>query len=191
MRFRKVCISGGRHMDVELPWASAMVLFGPNDSGKTNILEDFVWGIGMKGARKATRGGRAGELTFEVELDGIDIPGHPDGETFVSWFLSWSVPVSWPGLEDLRDYPELRRAWLDLQYAYADNLPQGEGRGAGVAQLAEGIRKIAAAYWDLRAAAGAVASEHPAPRSGEVAVASEEGVGSVFTLSLPLDQSTL
>jgi energy-coupling factor transporter ATP-binding protein EcfA2 len=57
-----------------LPLADAYVIFGPNDSGKTNLLEGvailLAENFGERGHQLAHLRGR-----FTWELDGLDAPG--------------------------------------------------------------------------------------------------------------------
>ena len=90
MRIHRIRIQGFKGVDVEIPWASAMVLFGANDSGKTNILEAVV------ADERALRGGSAGiPLELDVELDGLAIEGNGNRETFLTWLLADNTDVWW------------------------------------------------------------------------------------------------
>ena len=94
MHIQRVRISGFKGVDVELPWASALVFCGANDSGKTNILEAFVSHVGVQ---RSVRGEPHSEhwdsptVEFDVELNGLDRDGHPDQELFLSWMLAENI----------------------------------------------------------------------------------------------------
>jgi hypothetical protein len=104
VRIREVHITDFKGLDVRLDWAPAVVLFGANDSGKTNALEGFVYGLaGGAPVRRAPHlTDRRGQLLYEqprvallVELDGLGLDGHADQEIFLTWLLARSVAVSW------------------------------------------------------------------------------------------------
>ena len=122
MRILSVHISGFKGVDASIPWASAVVLCGTNDSGKTNILEAFFSQLGMDAS---VRGGDSGALELDFELDGLDTPGHPDQETFLSWLLAKDVEEWLPrcsgGRLDCDEEPlrTLCRLWSDLQRRHA------------------------------------------------------------------------
>jgi recombinational DNA repair ATPase RecF len=52
VRIHRIGIRDYKGVDAELPVGSALVLFGPNDGGKTNVLEAIAT---MLGAQKAVR----------------------------------------------------------------------------------------------------------------------------------------
>jgi hypothetical protein len=99
--------SGVYPLDVQLPLPSAMVLFGPNDSGKTNVLEGLVTGLDeLRDVRaQPLLAGRApvdevAVIDLLFELDGLDVEGHPHQELFLSFMPLhggiegwWAQPV--------------------------------------------------------------------------------------------------
>ncbi|GEM_PF-5450604 len=163
-------------VDVELPWASAIVLFGANDSGKTNILEAFLANLGDG---RAVRGEGDAELGLDIELDGLHTPGHPDQELFLTMLLSygegpfWLESESWVSHSgvDSEVVDELQRGWDDLQRDYA-SLGSGEDRTSRIAKLVERAFSLAAANWDQYVGTSDVPTGLSVPRSGREAVAS-------------------
>jgi hypothetical protein len=124
MRLCSLVLSGVKDVDAKLEFAPAMVLFGPNDAGKTNLLEVFedalagssllerpIPGFGWDYAEGLgfTRSGRWGIRTaagFEalIELDGLDVEGHLDRETFRRMTPHLTVPFQyWQGDDEDRD----------------------------------------------------------------------------------------
>lgn len=61
-----------------IPWASAIVLFGANDAGKTNVLEGLAFLTPDHDERQDPLSGSSGSNGWLVELDGMDIDGHAD-----------------------------------------------------------------------------------------------------------------
>jgi hypothetical protein len=109
VRIREVHIGDFKGLHVRLDWASAVVLFGANDSGKTNVLEGFVSGLGgdVLVRREPDATPYDGALAYEqpsasllVELDGRDLEGHADQEIFLTWLLARVVKVTWLGQGD-------------------------------------------------------------------------------------------
>jgi hypothetical protein len=86
MRLKRISLRGFKGIDVELPIRSAIVLFGRNDSGKTNILEGLeaalTLGYDATGRRPPPDYPGieidAPEARIEFDLEGIATPGHPD-----------------------------------------------------------------------------------------------------------------
>lgn len=100
MRVNSLALKEFKGLDVDLSWASAIVLFGPNDSGKTNILEaiEFLF--------TGTPSGRVDrfrqfeepyppETEMLFELDALGIAGSGDQELLVRWLTellpNWSA----------------------------------------------------------------------------------------------------
>jgi len=89
VRIHRISIRNYKGLDVELPVSSAVVLFGPNDSGKTNVLEAVMTTLGVLESAREEPGWRDERrelyLSLLVELDRIEIDGDPDQERFLSW----------------------------------------------------------------------------------------------------------
>lgn len=102
---------------VDLPWAPVTVLFGPNDAGKTNILEliDFAFGEDPFAPRTDAFADVAEPVVIvDLELDGRDIPGHADNVALAallqygcSW-LFWSDEL-WESMNEEANPPP--REW--------------------------------------------------------------------------------
>ncbi len=94
---------------------STVVLFGRNDSGKTNILEGLEAALSLKydaGGRRAPPDfpgdlEDAPDSRIEFDLDGVTIPGHPDQKLLVAW---WMADDSDEGHE-IRDLIEGGHRW--------------------------------------------------------------------------------
>lgn len=106
MRISRLDLSGFKGIDVRLSWERINVLFGPNDAGKTNILEAVASAFGAStpirssGARKPTPFVSA-LLEFE--------PQEPD-ESVLAAALQWDhVPPLFPRLE--RQTVSSEEAW--------------------------------------------------------------------------------
>jgi energy-coupling factor transporter ATP-binding protein EcfA2 len=174
MRIHRVHIRDFKGVDAVIPWASAVVLFGPNDSGKTNILEAFLTALGHAGTPREEPSPKRGFLgpmgwsssCLEVELDGLDVSGSRDQEIFLSWFLSANTAVSrtpwW--LDESSENDEE----LDWQFSILDGLEQGSrdarhdfgrltpggDRPHAIAELVERVRDCVRVTWEaLRAGA--------------------------------------
>jgi energy-coupling factor transporter ATP-binding protein EcfA2 len=98
VRLIEITLQSEKRVEADLVFSPVMVLFGPNDSGKSNIIEafeDVVAGSDLfqrptveKGWSYSEEGGfsKRGKFMFGawsessvlLELDGLDIPGHPD-----------------------------------------------------------------------------------------------------------------
>ena len=157
MHILGVRISGFKGVDVELPWASALVLFGKNDSGKTNILEALVSQLDMEQAirHEPLRAGYFGReaVMFVFELDGLGQDGHPDREAFLSWFVTDNTELHWSPLTG-DDGPEpfhWRTALDDLRAEYGF-FPDAEERRREAPQLPQWAMQIAAGAAGLASA---------------------------------------
>jgi len=93
LRLLSVIAEGFRALDVRLPLHPTTVLFGPNGSGKTNLLDALELGFGQTTTHPRPdpdrpvkewdlRADLPVDLQAVVELDGIGIPGHPDERLF-------------------------------------------------------------------------------------------------------------
>ena len=92
MRLVRVDVAGFKGVDAGIEFAPAMVLFGPNDAGKTNLLEALELMLASDSPKLLRRDPvrrmqvpDAGEDTdleigssVVLELDGLDVEGHPD-----------------------------------------------------------------------------------------------------------------
>ena len=115
MRISRVRINAFKGVDVELPWASAVVLFGPNDAGKTNILEGFLSNFGEDRSVRVEpyTEGRFGSgdqalVAVAIELNGLDIDGHPDQEAFLRWLLADNNEPWWKPDVGILEAEEIR-----------------------------------------------------------------------------------
>ncbi len=158
MRIHRVRVSNFKGLDVEFPWVSAMVLFGANDSGKTNILEGLMSNLGAERAmrtepflpeRSSTASDWA-DVYFDVELDGLDIEGHPDQEIYLSLLFVDDAERWWMPQFDYEDdeaaeadeaveFEELA-LWADIAADYA-RLEHETERAGAVAQLVRRARE--------------------------------------------------
>jgi predicted ATPase len=95
MRLKRISLSGFKGLDVRLPIRSAVVLFGRNDSGKTNILEGLeaalALGYDATGRRPPPEfpgiESDAPDSRIEFDLDGITTSGHPDQSLLVRGWI--------------------------------------------------------------------------------------------------------
>lgn len=85
MKTLSVRIREYKGVAAELGWAPVMVLFGPNDSGKTNLLESLAASLGGTPPEKDIRRadptlGAPDHVDAEVRVtfDGLNVPGHAD-----------------------------------------------------------------------------------------------------------------
>src|SRR5690349_6268437 len=104
MHLIKLALSGFKGVETELEFGRAMVLFGPNDAGKTNLQEALEVSLGNQESPSLRRdpGSRYTQLlgqddeyvTVEatVELDGLDIAGSRDQVFLLSGLLEWIAP---------------------------------------------------------------------------------------------------
>jgi len=147
VRISRVHICAFKGVDVELPWASAVVLFGPNDGGKTNILEGFLsnFGADRRVRVQPEIEGRFGTgdqaaVGLDVELNGLGIPGHPDQMVFLKWLLGGNVEPWWqPFSEDLSNAEAIAvedEPWDKLRAEF-ERLCDDPERAAGPAALVE------------------------------------------------------
>lgn len=122
MRLLDISLEGFKGIDAEFDeFAPAMVLFGPNDAGKTNLLEAFELALGSSEPTDLRR--RPGrhpegfvrgdddfddvvELTATVVLEGLDVDGSVDHEFLRAALLR---AVSWP--EDESPEEDRDKAW--------------------------------------------------------------------------------
>lgn len=92
---------------VRLEWSPIVVLFGPNDGGKTNILESVagglrtIAGLGFDAPRTDRFHAEDEIIQLVLELDGVGIPGHVDDLFFRQWLQFGAV-------------------WLDADIEFAD-----------------------------------------------------------------------
>ena len=147
MRISRIRICEFKGVDVELPWASAVVLFGPNDSGKTNILEGVLsnFGADRRVRVQPSLEGRFGDgdqalVALDVELNGLRIPGHPDQAIFLQWLLTGNVEPWWqPHIEDLPSTDFLAdedEPWAELRADF-ERLRDGCDQPAALAALVD------------------------------------------------------
>ena len=151
MRIRRIGISHFKQLDVDLPLPSAVVLFGPNDSGKTNILEGLVSGIDqhieirtqpqLSNVDRHSNDSDRGEVSILFELDGLDIEGHPDQELFLS-LMPLREGIWASGIPDERGSGllECAKTWTWLRETYA-GLARAQDRAQTVAQLVQWVRE--------------------------------------------------
>jgi hypothetical protein len=112
MRIHSIGVAGVRGVDVGWEWRPLAVLFGPNDSSKTNILEVLLALLSSDPGELRKQSARPhetgvadepdllrGDVWYEecwvlVELDGRDLPGHRDRDLLASaiQFGIWGDP---------------------------------------------------------------------------------------------------
>jgi hypothetical protein len=162
VRVSSLKISDFKHVDVTIPWASALVLFGPNDSGKTNILEAITVGFAEGGEARLDRSRYPDEASviwdgrgqvvpvveLEVELDGLPIEGNPDQELFLS-FVG-------PLINETTDLPELEPVKVALCALPEEDSPE---RPRAVAEIIEAVLAVLREGTLARAADGDEAFE--------------------------------
>ena len=162
MRIQKVRISGFKGVDVELPWASALVFFGANDSGKTNILEAFVSQLGVqRTVRQEPRGVDRGRsaVEFDVELEGLDQDGGRDQEAFLGWLLADNLMTYWQAVTpeaDARQDDLFHR--LEKARDEFASLLSAKDRREAMPRLLDQVVEIAAGSVGLASAAEVMAS---------------------------------
>ena len=82
MRIETTVLSDYKGMaDAQLPWVPALVFFGPNDAGKTNVLEAIAQAYGGRSALRRDPmefGEEVVGVLVLFHLEGLDVPGHPD-----------------------------------------------------------------------------------------------------------------
>ena len=171
MRIHRVQFSDFKGVSADIPWAPAMVLFGANDSGKTNLLEAF---LSTFGARENVRQDDASPLAYvrlEVELDGLELEGHPDQEIFLSWFLAGNTGVDWClGDEDLAQHKDvLEDVHARIGELSRENAASPWRSPPKVAALVQRTLNTIREAWDSLISAGADFSEAGIRRGEEAA----------------------
>ena len=83
MRIHGVRVPDYEGVCLDIPWAPAVVLFGANDSSKTNVLEAFLYEFGPDGSVRQQATSPIAFTSLNLELDGLEIEGHPDHEAFL------------------------------------------------------------------------------------------------------------
>ena len=161
VRIHEVRVHAFKGLDVEFPWTSAIVLFGPNDSGKSNVLEGFLSRLGGKRPARLEPfvSGRMtsdeAEVSLLVELDGLDIVGHPDQQLFVTWILDEHVEAVWkPQLappEEEKVFDEEEELWAGAKELHS-LLDRIVDRDQAIASLVDQIRSVARQTRDRRLA---------------------------------------
>ena len=154
MRIDSVRIGAFKGLDIKLPWPSAIVLFGPNDSGKSNILEGFMLQLGPERTVRtppqlpedlgSLDSSDQAIVDVEVQLDGLDVENHPDQEIFLAWLLSPNVHWIEPELKG-----EEKRLWADLKLEY-ERLEEAADRSQAVASLVDRVRRAVLEIVDRR-----------------------------------------
>ena len=180
MRIHRIRIESFKGVDVELPWASALVFFGANDSGKTNILEAVLSHCGSERTVRTMPGASrpGGYLEFDVELDGLDIPGHQDREVLLTWLLDIGVKSNWvrdPWSDDLVetaiDSGEAVEWWSAASADFA-RLRSDADRANALDELFERVRDHAREALQFQVGLTDHPPEDPWVAAGDMAVAS-------------------
>lgn len=106
MRIHQVAISGYKNVTAQIAWSRAVVLFGPNDAGKSNILEAIarLTERGITRVDPFTLDDVESPVSFVIEFDELD-----DDESFDASLLA--------RLLQTRHVPPL------FPYAYPDEVP--------------------------------------------------------------------
>jgi energy-coupling factor transporter ATP-binding protein EcfA2 len=81
---------------LHLPIGALTILFGANSSGKTTLLEQLQGAFGNRTALRPPSpwGLSAEDAVVRVELDCVDIPGHPDNDLMrysLAAYLNWEL----------------------------------------------------------------------------------------------------
>lgn len=129
MRICELTVREFKGLGVEqLRWAPAVVLFGPNDAGKTNLIEALAVAFADRFdvRRDPLTGSEVLDLEVLLELDGLDEPGGEDGAVLAAvlqvehvpplfpWWLGWRPVLPQRDLgneEELRTRLEI--GWVD------------------------------------------------------------------------------
>jgi hypothetical protein len=100
VRIRQAFVSKYRGVDVVFPWSQAVVLFGRNDAGKSNILDAIALISGVEGSREDPLGDQdefdevaVGTL---VELDNPDLKSGFDSTLLAALLQQRHVPPLFP-----------------------------------------------------------------------------------------------
>lgn len=146
MRICSLYIKGYRGINAEIPWAGATVLFGPNDGGKTNVLDAIDAGLTLSGPARLDPYGdpdpEPPQLMIELELPALDVAGSVDQELLVRWT---------EGIEDwFFERPEGEEQIRRLQDC-RDNIPRdpdGKGWAAAVDAYVDAFRACVRAFFE-------------------------------------------
>jgi hypothetical protein len=98
MQIRQVFVQGYKGTDAVVRWAPGLVLFGPNDAGKSNILEALAWVSGSDTRRgdPLTRDDDDGAVGFVVDLEGLDDDESLDSRLLAALLQTRHVPPLFP-----------------------------------------------------------------------------------------------
>jgi hypothetical protein len=152
MRIREVEVGFFKRVGATLPWSSAVVLFGPNDSGKTNLLEALMSTLApqvklrLEPLAGLSQHSPAAFVVLLIELDGLDIDGHRDQEVFLAWVLDDAVTPVWPcpyaEADEEKLAAEEEARWAGLRAEYSSLGCSGE-RAQAVGELVHSVRLTA------------------------------------------------
>ena len=111
MRISQAFVSGYKRVDAGLTWSRAVVLFGRNDAGKSNILEAIAsaTGGGVRREDPLVDLGATSDVNFVVELDDLTNDDSFDAQLLARLLQTRHVPPLFP-------------------YAYPDEAPPDRDR---------------------------------------------------------------
>ncbi len=163
MRIHRVRVHDYKGVSFDLPWASAMVFFGPNDSGKTNTLEAFLSEFGPARSVRGQDEPQEIRTELELELDGLAIPGHHDQEVFLTWLLAHTFVEPYAesdeGSAGGHEVLDRFKAYREAAFEVYEALPFDGTRPDLVARLVDEVLEQLGLVWDELIAVGADAGE--------------------------------
>lgn len=97
MQIRAIGIHGYKGVETFVTWEPAVVLFGRNDAGKSNILEAIAWAGGLQASRAdPLREDREANVFALVELDRLDDEESLDAKLLAALLQMRHVPPLFP-----------------------------------------------------------------------------------------------
>jgi recombinational DNA repair ATPase RecF len=98
MRIDRIYVSGYKRVDATLTWSSAVVLFGRNDAGKSNILEAVASAVGGGDRREDPLAdlGNDTQISFVIELDQLEHDDSFDAQLLARLLQTRHVPPLFP-----------------------------------------------------------------------------------------------
>jgi hypothetical protein len=101
-------VQGYKGVAASFTWAPAVVLFGRNDAGKSNILEAIAWAVGIEASRCDPLIGDSNEAAVGmlVELDRIDDDESIDADLLAALLQMRHVPPLFPHEDPDEPHPD-------------------------------------------------------------------------------------